>query len=82
MLRVYVLEFGGSWDMHLPLLKFAYNNSYHSNIGMAPYEAFNGRPCRSPTCWNDVVNRHPFGPDLIQDTVHKIAIICKNLLTT
>ncbi|GJT58065.1 putative nucleotidyltransferase, ribonuclease H [Tanacetum coccineum] len=33
MLRAYVIEYGGSWDTHLPLVEFAYNNSYHSSIG-------------------------------------------------
>jgi transposase InsO family protein len=38
MLCAYVLEDGGSWNNHLPLIEFSYNNSYHSSIGMAPYE--------------------------------------------
>ncbi|KAA0036143.1 reverse transcriptase [Cucumis melo var. makuwa] len=41
----------GSWDTHLPLMEFAYNNSYQSSIGMAPYEALYGR---TPVCWNEV----------------------------
>ncbi|GJS49148.1 putative reverse transcriptase domain-containing protein, partial [Tanacetum coccineum] len=32
MLRAYVLDFGGSWDVHLPLVEFSYNNSYHSSL--------------------------------------------------
>ncbi|GJY13438.1 hypothetical protein Tco_0382747 [Tanacetum coccineum] len=32
MLRACVLDFGGSWDVHLPLVEFSYNNSYHSSI--------------------------------------------------
>ncbi|KAJ9565898.1 hypothetical protein OSB04_001864 [Centaurea solstitialis] len=39
MLRACVLEFGGSWDDHLPLVEFSYNNSYHASIQCAPYEA-------------------------------------------
>ena len=39
MLRMCVMDLGGSWDDHLPLVEFAYNNSYHSSIEMAPYEA-------------------------------------------
>ena len=50
MLRACVLELQGSWDTHLPLIEFAYNNSYHSSIGMAPFEALYGRKCRSPLC--------------------------------
>ena len=51
MLRSCVIDFGGSWDSHLPLVEFAYNNSYHSSIGMAPFEALYGRKCRTPVCW-------------------------------
>ncbi|KAD3639972.1 hypothetical protein E3N88_29195 [Mikania micrantha] len=48
MLRTCILDFGGSWDTHLPLIEFSYNNSYHSSIGCAPFEALYGRKCRSP----------------------------------
>ncbi|KAJ9566000.1 hypothetical protein OSB04_001966 [Centaurea solstitialis] len=51
MLRSCVIDFGGNWDTHLPLVEFAYNNSFHSSIGMAPFEALYGRKCRTPTCW-------------------------------
>ncbi|GKE41719.1 reverse transcriptase domain-containing protein [Tanacetum coccineum] len=30
MLRACVIDFGKSWDRHLPLVKFSYNNSYHT----------------------------------------------------
>ena len=39
MLRACAIEFEGSWDDHLPLIEFAYNNSYHASIKMAPFEA-------------------------------------------
>ncbi|KAK6163655.1 hypothetical protein DH2020_000519 [Rehmannia glutinosa] len=39
MLRACVLDMGDSWETILPLVEFAYNNSYQSTIGMAPYEA-------------------------------------------
>jgi transposase InsO family protein len=50
MLRACALDFGGSWEEHLPLAKFSYNNSYQSSIQMAPFEALYGRKCRSPIC--------------------------------
>ena len=34
MLRACVIDFGGNWDDHLPLVEFSYNNSYHASIGM------------------------------------------------
>nr|GEV93042.1 hypothetical protein [Tanacetum cinerariifolium] len=32
MLRACGIDFGGSWDVHLPLAEFYYNNSYHLSI--------------------------------------------------
>jgi len=32
MLRTSVLNFPGNWDRHLPLVEFAYNNSYQASI--------------------------------------------------
>nr|GEY90128.1 hypothetical protein [Tanacetum cinerariifolium] len=38
MLRACVIDFGSSWDRHLPLVEFSYNNSYQASIKAAPYE--------------------------------------------
>lgn len=57
MLRACALEWRGNWDDYLPLMEFAYNNSYHSSLGVAPYEALYGRKCRSPLCWYEVGER-------------------------
>ncbi|KAD4180377.1 hypothetical protein E3N88_28968 [Mikania micrantha] len=46
MLRTCVLDFGGNWDFHLPLIEFSYNNSCQSSIGCAPFEALYGQKCR------------------------------------
>ncbi|GJV31044.1 putative reverse transcriptase domain-containing protein [Tanacetum coccineum] len=51
MLRACVLDFRGSWDLHLPLVVFSYSNSYHSSVRCAPFEALYGRKCRSPIMW-------------------------------
>ncbi|GJZ89019.1 putative reverse transcriptase domain-containing protein [Tanacetum coccineum] len=45
MLRACVMDFGSSWDTHLPLIEFSYNNSYHTSIKCAPFEALYGRKC-------------------------------------
>ncbi|GJV61204.1 putative reverse transcriptase domain-containing protein [Tanacetum coccineum] len=37
------LDFGKGWDRHLPLVEFSYNNSYHTSIKAAPFEALYGR---------------------------------------
>ncbi|GKF39819.1 putative reverse transcriptase domain-containing protein, partial [Tanacetum coccineum] len=46
MLRARMIEFGRSWNIHLPLAEFSYNNSYHSSICCAPFEALYRRKCR------------------------------------
>ena len=50
MLRARDLDLKGIWEEHLPLVEFAYSNSYQASIQMAPYEALYGRPCRSSIC--------------------------------
>nr|GEX56920.1 putative reverse transcriptase domain-containing protein [Tanacetum cinerariifolium] len=53
MLRACVIDFGGSWDRHLPLVELFYNNSYHASIKAAPFEALYGQKCRSPVGWSE-----------------------------
>jgi len=35
-LRLCALDFKGSWIRYLPLVEFAYNNSFQETIGMTP----------------------------------------------
>ncbi|GKE14759.1 putative reverse transcriptase domain-containing protein, partial [Tanacetum coccineum] len=66
MLRACVIDFGSSWDRHLPLVEFSYNNSYHARIKVAPYETLYGQLT---------------GPELIRDTTKMIVQIKNRLLT-
>ncbi|GKE89733.1 putative reverse transcriptase domain-containing protein [Tanacetum coccineum] len=75
MLRSCVLDFRGSWDVHLPLVEFSYNNSYHSSLRCAPFEALYGRKCRSPIMWAKVGEGHFIGPELGQETTENISQI-------
>ncbi|GJS86511.1 reverse transcriptase domain-containing protein [Tanacetum coccineum] len=75
MLRACVLDFEGSWDVHLPLVEFSYNNSYHSSVRCAPFEALYGRKCRSPIMWAEVGEGQLIGPELVQETTEKISQI-------
>ena len=50
MLKACILDFGGSWENHMLLVEFSYNNNFQTSNGMAPYEALYGRKCRSPIC--------------------------------
>ncbi|GJU71168.1 putative nucleotidyltransferase, ribonuclease H [Tanacetum coccineum] len=54
MLRACVLDFRGSWDVHLLLVEFSYNNSYHASVRCALFEALCGRKYRSPIMWAEV----------------------------
>ncbi|CAN6487400.1 unnamed protein product [Victoria cruziana] len=75
MLRACVLEWQGEWDRHLPLVEFAYNNSYHASIGMAPFEALYERPCRAPDYWYDITDvsfENPLVLHYYEDQVHMI----------
>nr|GEU37717.1 putative reverse transcriptase domain-containing protein [Tanacetum cinerariifolium] len=75
MLRACVIDFGNSWDRHLPLVEFSYNNSYHASIKAAPFEALYGRKCRLPVCWSEVEDSQLTGPELIRETTKKIVQI-------
>ncbi|KAL0368037.1 UNVERIFIED_CONTAM: Transposon Ty3-I Gag-Pol polyprotein [Sesamum calycinum] len=79
MMRACIMEFKGNWDDHLPLMEFAYNNSFHFSIRMGPYEALYGRRCRSPVCWDIEGLRQLEGPELVQETMEKIQIVKKCL---
>ncbi|GJU10841.1 retrotransposon protein, putative, ty3-gypsy subclass [Tanacetum coccineum] len=74
MLRACVLDFGKGWDKHLPLVEFSYNNSYHTSIKAAPFEALYGRKCRSPICWAEV-DTSVQGPEIIHETTERIVQI-------
>ena len=82
MLQACVLDHKGNWEEHLPIVKFAYDNSYQASIQMAPYEALYERPCRSPICWTEVGESSTPGPDLIRDISKKVGFIRQRLLTT
>nr|GEX89719.1 reverse transcriptase domain-containing protein [Tanacetum cinerariifolium] len=80
MLRTCVVNFGSSWDRHLPLVEFSYNNSYHTSIKATPFEALYGRKCRSPVCWSEVGDNQLTDPELIRETMEKIVQIKNRLL--
>ena len=79
ILKACIIDFKGSWDTHLPLVEFAYNNNFHSSISMAPYEALYGRRCRSPIGWFEVGETSLLCPNLIYQILEKVHII-RNLL--
>ncbi|XP_069150849.1 uncharacterized protein [Solanum lycopersicum] len=81
MLRACVIGFRGNWDDHLPLIELSYNNSYHSIIGMAPFEALYGRRCRSSVGWFEVGESSILGLEIIHKDVEKVRVIRDKLAT-
>ncbi|GJW48747.1 reverse transcriptase domain-containing protein [Tanacetum coccineum] len=79
MLRACMIDFGGSWDVHLPLAEFSYNNSYHSSIRCAPFEALYGRKCRSPVLWAEIRESRLIGLELVKETTDKVVLIKEKL---
>ncbi|KAK1643793.1 hypothetical protein QYE76_061598 [Lolium multiflorum] len=81
MLRACALDFGGSWEEHLPLAEFSYNNSYQSSIKMAPFEALYGRKCRSPICWYEAGSSKEFDPDYVKEKQQIIDAMDRSWIT-
>nr|GEZ01403.1 putative reverse transcriptase domain-containing protein [Tanacetum cinerariifolium] len=70
------------WDRHLPLIEFSYNNSYHTSIKVAPFEALYGRKCRSLVYWAEVGDARHTGPKIIHEITKKIIQIKKRIQAT
>ena len=77
-----MIELKGSWEDHLHLAEFSYNNSYQASIKIDPFEALYGRKCRSPLYWDEIGERRLFGPDILVQTTDKVRIIRDHLRTT
>nr|GEZ22780.1 retrotransposon protein, putative, Ty3-gypsy subclass [Tanacetum cinerariifolium] len=59
--------------------KISYDNSYHSSIKCAPFEALYGRRCRTPIAWTEVGEGKLLRPEIVQETIDKIVQIKKRL---
>lgn len=79
MLRMYVMDHQSQWEKYLPLVEFAYNNSYHSSIQAAPFEILYGRPCRTPLSWDRLEDRVMLGPEMLQEMEEQMATIKQRL---
>ena len=64
------------------MIEFAYNNSYHSSIDMAPYEALYGRRCRTPVCWDEADEAGLLGSEIVQHMAEQVKIIRAKLKAT
>ncbi|CAL2229370.1 unnamed protein product [Prunus armeniaca] len=60
-------------------MEFAYNNSYHSSIGMLPYDALYGRQCRTPIYWDEVGEKRLEVSKDVESTKEKVKLIRERL---
>ena len=81
MLRAFVIDFKSSWDDHLPLIEFGYNNNYCFIIQMDPYEALYRRRYRSLVCSFEVGEAALIGPDSVLYAMEKVQLIRDRLKT-
>ena len=65
----------------MALIEFTYSNSFHSMIGMAPYEALYGTRCRTPLCWLEPGEDLTLGPEVVQQTTEKVKLIQERMRT-
>jgi hypothetical protein len=69
------MENQGSWDKHLTLAEFSYNNSYQKSLKMAPFEVLDEHRCRTPLNWIELGEKVIFGTNLVDEaeaTIHHI----------
>ena len=74
-MKTCILDYLVAWDDVLPLIEFAYNNSFHASIGMAPYEALYGRKFRTIQCWYQDGEAMLVGPELLEQTTKKVRMV-------
>nr|GEU64719.1 putative reverse transcriptase domain-containing protein [Tanacetum cinerariifolium] len=74
-----VIDFEKGWNRHPPLVKFSYNNNYHTSNKASPFEALYGRKCRSPVCWTEVGDAQLTGLEIIHETTENIIQIKKRI---
>ena len=78
------MDFGGNWNQYLTLVEFAYNNSFHASIQMAPYEALYGRKCRSPIYWDEIGEKKVLDATVVpwmEEALDKVKLIRQRIHT-
>nr|GEX15825.1 reverse transcriptase domain-containing protein [Tanacetum cinerariifolium] len=72
MLRACVIDIDKGWDIHLRLIEFSYNNSYHTSIKAALFKALYGCKYRLLVCWAEVEDAQLTSLEIIHETTEKI----------
>ena len=69
---MYVMDHQVKWEEYLHLVKFSYNNGHHSSIGMPPYQALYGGPCKTPLSWDRIEDKVSIRPHLVKDMEQQV----------
>ncbi|GKC42079.1 hypothetical protein Tco_1059801 [Tanacetum coccineum] len=64
------------------MVEISYNNSYHTSIKAAPFEALYRHKCRSLICYAEVGDSQLTGPEIIHETTKKIVQIKSRIQAT
>ena len=64
----------------MPLIEFAYNNSYQATVSVAPYEILYGRKCKSRIHWDEMGEIKYLGPKIVRKTTEAVEKIRKRML--
>lgn len=67
MLRSYIMQQPSKWEDYLHLVKFAYNNSYHTSLQMSPFDVLYDRKCRTPSSWGGPEEKIMLEPEILKD---------------
>jgi hypothetical protein len=73
------MENQGSWDKHLPLAEFSYNNNYEESLKKEPFEVLYGCRCHTPLNWIEPGEKVIFGPDIVDVAEATVRHIQDNL---
>nr|GEZ07228.1 putative reverse transcriptase domain-containing protein [Tanacetum cinerariifolium] len=76
------LDLSTTYNLETNDQKFSYNNSYHTSVKCAPFEALYGMRFRTPIAWAEVGESKLFGPEIVQETTDKIVQINERLKAT
>ncbi|KAD3337246.1 hypothetical protein E3N88_32766 [Mikania micrantha] len=70
-----IMGFGQGLGFARPMVRRFQVRDFLMEIQCAPFETLYGRKCRSPICWSEVGESQIIGPEFIQETTDKIALI-------
>ncbi|KAH9310002.1 hypothetical protein KI387_037913, partial [Taxus chinensis] len=70
------------WEEYLPLVEFAYNNTYHASLKMASFEALYGRKCRTLVSWDNMEDRDVISAEILTEMEQQVKLICERLKET